>query len=158
MDLIHYLIFDPNDIMFIGHHLATLFVFITCRFLVSHGGFSILVLLILAESTSLLQNLWTLANARRFEDEFAAKAYSLLSVPFYVLYTIARVILGPLFVYKMGYCFLRGDADGIIPKWVWISWIVVIVTAIAVSILWIWNLWLELIREWHHQGIGKKVQ
>ncbi|KMT13703.1 hypothetical protein BVRB_4g080850 [Beta vulgaris subsp. vulgaris] len=159
MDLTHYLIFYPNDIMFIGHHLATLFVFITCRFLVSHGAFSILVLLILAEITSLLQNLWTLANARRVESEFAAKVYNFLSPPFYVLYTIARVILGPFFVYKMGCSLWRGDADGIIPTWVWISWIGVIVMAISVSILWIWNLWIHFFREWQcNERLNKKSQ
>ncbi|XP_021734421.1 TLC domain-containing protein At5g14285-like [Chenopodium quinoa] len=154
MDLTHYLIFYPSDLLFIGHHLATLFVFITCRYLVSHGAFSILVLLILAEITSLLQNLWTLANAKRVESELAEKIYSILSLPFYVIYTIARVILGPLFVYKMGFSYFKGDGNGIIPTWVIISWICVIVTAITVSILWIWNLWVELFRQWRE----KKVQ
>ncbi|GMH06825.1 hypothetical protein Nepgr_008665 [Nepenthes gracilis] len=73
MDLIHYLVFYPNDVLFIAHHLATLFVFVSCRYLVFHGAFSILVLLILAEVSSLFQNLWTLAGARRFDVEFAAK-------------------------------------------------------------------------------------
>ncbi|XP_057515427.1 TLC domain-containing protein At5g14285 [Amaranthus tricolor] len=158
MDLTHYLIFYPSDLMFIGHHLATLFVFITCRFLVSHGAFSILVLLILAEITSLLQNIWTLANGRRTDSEFAANVYFFLSPPFYVLYTIARVILGPLFMYKMVSSFLRGDANGVIPTWVFISWIGVIGTAISVSILWIGNLWVEFFRECCNKGVEKKVQ
>ncbi|XWS32670.1 hypothetical protein CRYUN_Cryun22dG0009800 [Craigia yunnanensis] len=72
-DLLHYIIFLPSDILFIGHHLATLFVFITCRHLVVHGAYAILFLLILAEVTSFCQNVWTLATARRYDDELAAK-------------------------------------------------------------------------------------
>ncbi|KNA03052.1 hypothetical protein SOVF_212850 [Spinacia oleracea] len=154
MDLTHYLIFYPSDVLFIGHHLATLFVFVTCRFVVSHGAFSILMLLILAEVTSLLQNLWTLANARKEELESAARVFAILSIPFYVMYTIARVFLGPIFVYKMISSFLRGDGDGIIPIWVMISWICVIAMAISVSILWVSNLWVDLFRQWRK----KKVQ
>lgn len=156
MDLIHYLVFYPNDFLFIGHHLATLFVFLTCRYVVSHGAFAILVLLILAELTSFLQNVWTLSNARRFDADFAAKLYWFLSPPFYVMYTILRGFLGPFFVYKMGIFYLSGAADGLIPRWVWVSWISVVVTAISVSISWIWNRWIELFRE--RQGELKKVQ
>ncbi|OVA17561.1 Bromodomain [Macleaya cordata] len=76
MDLLHYLIFFPSDILFIGHHLATLFVFVTCRYLVFHGAFAILILLILAE---------------------------------------------------MGAYYLSGEADNVIPRWVWVSWMVVVI-------------------------------
>ncbi|KAG6386066.1 hypothetical protein SASPL_112829 [Salvia splendens] len=58
MDHVHYLIFYPTDVLFIGHHLATLFVFVTCRYLVYHGPVAILVLLVLAEVTSFCQNMW----------------------------------------------------------------------------------------------------
>ncbi|GFY87345.1 DNA-binding storekeeper-like protein [Actinidia rufa] len=121
MDLVHYLIFYPSDLLFIGHHLATLFVFVTCRYLVAHGAFAILVLLILAEVTSFCQNTWTLASARRGDLEVARESM----IRFY----------------------LSGAADHVIPRWVWISWVVVVVSAISVSILWISNLWVELYRE-----------
>lgn len=85
--------------------------------------------------------------------EFAARVYSILSVPFYVMYTIARVILGPMFLYKMGCSFVRGEGDENIPTWVMVSWIGIIAMAISVSILWIWNLWVDLFRE-----CKKKVQ
>ncbi|KAJ7013887.1 TLC domain-containing protein [Populus alba x Populus x berolinensis] len=101
MDLIHYLIFSPSDILFIGHHLATLFVFVTCRYLVTRGAYAVLMLLILAEVTSACQNAWTLANARRIDVEFAAKVYDFLSLPFYAFYSVVRGILGPYFVYQM---------------------------------------------------------
>ncbi|KAK6928483.1 hypothetical protein RJ641_007074 [Dillenia turbinata] len=146
-DLVHYLIFNPTDVLFIGHHLATLFVFITCRFLVLHGAFALLVLLILAEVTSLCQNTWTLASARRKDVVIAKKLYDFLSPPFYAFYSVVRGFLAPLFVYQMGVFYLSGKVDIVIPKWVWLSWMVVVCAAISVSILWISNLWIELYRE-----------
>ncbi|KAK6155265.1 hypothetical protein DH2020_009513 [Rehmannia glutinosa] len=157
MDLVHYLIFYPSDILFIGHHLATLFVFVTCRYVVYHGAFAILVLLILAEVTSLCQNVWTLASARRSDLKFAAKVYDFLSPPFYALYSVVRGFLGPYFVYRMFAFYLSGAADRVIPKWVWMSWVLIVVTAISVSILWISNLWIEFYRE-RERKIEKKVK
>ncbi|KAK1569331.1 hypothetical protein Q3G72_035540 [Acer saccharum] len=158
-DLAHYIVFFPNDVLFIGHHLATLFVFITCRYLVAHGAFAILTLLILAEVTSACQNAWTLSGARRHDVEFAAKVYRVLSPPFYAFYSVVRGILGPLFVYNMVAYFVSGAADHVIPKWVWISWIIVVVSAISVSILWVWNLWVELFRERRaSSSLEKKVR
>ncbi|KAL3629112.1 hypothetical protein CASFOL_026334 [Castilleja foliolosa] len=157
MDLVHYLIFYPTDVLFIGHHLATLFVFATCRYLVHHGAFAILVLLILAEVTSLCQNVWTLASARRSDLKLAAKVFDVLSPPFYVLYSVVRGFFGPYFVYRMFAFYLSGAADSVIPRWVWVSWVVVVVTAISVSILWILNLWVEFFRE-REMKVGKKVR
>ncbi|GMN42681.1 hypothetical protein TIFTF001_011908 [Ficus carica] len=146
-DLLHYLVFFPSDVLFIGHHLATLFVFLTCRHVVSHGAFAVLSLLILAELTSSCQNAWTLAGARRSDVVFAAKLHRLLSPPFYALYSLVRGFAGPYFLYQMAAFYLSGAADTVIPRWVWVSWIVVVFTAISVSILWITNLWVELYRE-----------
>lgn len=147
MDLCHYLIFNPSDVLFIGHHLATLFVFLTCRYLVNHGAYGILILLILAEVTSFFQNVWTLSSVLRAESKIAAQVFDVLSPPFYTLYSVVRGFLGPLFVYKMVAFYLSGAADNVIPRWVWLSWICVVVAAISVSILWITNRWIELYRE-----------
>lgn len=157
MDLTHYLIFYPSDVLFIGHHLATLFVFITCRFLVFHGAYAVLILLIIAEVTSFCQNTWTLACARRADLEFAEKVYAILSPPFYALYTVVRGFVGPWFVYEMVSFYLSGAAANVIPSWVWVSWVFVVVTAIIVSILWISNLWVELYRE-RNGKFEKKVR
>ncbi|KAF8378142.1 hypothetical protein HHK36_029479 [Tetracentron sinense] len=147
MDVIHYLIFFPSDFTFIAHHLATLFVFVTCRYLVFHGAFAILTLLILAEVTSACQNTWTLASARRSDLATANKLYEILSPPFYTFYSVVRGLAGPFFVYEMGVFYFSGAADSVIPRWVWVSWMIVISTAISMSILWISNLWMELYRE-----------
>ncbi|XP_023772964.1 TLC domain-containing protein At5g14285 [Lactuca sativa] len=144
MDLSHYLIFNPSDVLFIAHHLATLFVFITCRYLVFHGAYGILILLILAEVTSFFQNVWTLARVRKTDSKIAAQVFAVLSPPFYALYSVVRGLFGPVFVYKMLVFYLSGDADDVIPRWVWVSWISVVIAAISVSVLWIYNRWLEL--------------
>ncbi|MBA0557516.1 hypothetical protein Golob_014581 [Gossypium lobatum] len=146
-DLLHYLIFFPTDVLFIGHHLATLFVFITCRHVVFHGSYAILTLLILAEVTSFCQNVWTLATARRHDNQLAAKVYSNLSPYFYAFYSVVRGIFGPFFLYQMGVFYSSGVADNVIPRWLWVSWMCVVITAIGVSILWISNLWVELFKE-----------
>ncbi|KAL6552912.1 hypothetical protein OROGR_006754 [Orobanche gracilis] len=158
MDLVHYLVFNPTDVLFICHHLATLFVFVTCRYMVYHGAFAILVLLTLAEATSLCQNVWTLACARRSDLKSAARVYDVLSPSFYALYSVVRGFLGPYFVYRMLAFYLSGAADSVIPKWVWISWVFVVVVAISVSILWISNLWIKFFRERGMKAGKKKVR
>lgn len=156
VDLLHYVVLIPEDYLFIAHHVATLFVFVTCRYVVLHGSFSILVLLVLAEVTSACQNVWTLAGLKRSELAFAANVYRFLSPPFYVLYTIMRGVIGPWFFFKMSGFYLSGRASGLIPTWVAVSWIVVVGGAISVSILWISNRWMELYRE-HKGGLNKKA-
>ncbi|CAA6668112.1 unnamed protein product [Spirodela intermedia] len=147
VDLLHYIIFYPGDYLFIAHHLATLFVFITCRYLVFHGALAILVLLVLAELTSFCQNVWTLAKMHKAESVVAAKVYDYLSPPFFSLYTVARGFLGPLFFYKMSIFYLSGKARNVMSWWISLSWILVVGTAISVSILWVVDHWLELFRE-----------
>lgn len=146
VDLLHYLILLPGDYLFMAHHLATLFVFVTCRYLVAHGAFSLLVLLVLAEVTSACQNVWTLAGLRKEESVSAAKIYKILSPPFYTLYTLMRGLVGPVFFCRMSVYYLSGKATDVIPIWVSASWIIVVGAAILVSILWIFNLWLEFFR------------
>ncbi|XP_061345975.1 TLC domain-containing protein At5g14285 [Gastrolobium bilobum] len=147
MDMLHYIVFFPNDVLFIAHHLATLFVILTCRHVVSHGAFAVLVLLVLAEVTSACQNVWTIAGVRRREDPLAAKVYVALSAPFYALYSVVRGFVGPYFVFRMIVFYAGGNARGLVPLWVWVSWVVVVLMAMGFSIMWISNLWLQLFRE-----------
>jgi hypothetical protein len=157
MDLLHYMVFFPNDILFISHHLATLYVFATCRFVVHHGAFAILVLLVLAEVTSPCQNVRSIASLRRADAPAAAKLYEFLSLPFYAFYSVVRGILGTLAVYKMGVFYASGAAGNMIPIWAWVSWMVVIVAAILVSILWVLNLWIDWFKE-RSRRAQKKVK
>ncbi|KAK3223572.1 hypothetical protein Dsin_010597 [Dipteronia sinensis] len=75
MDLLHYIIFFPRDILFILHHVATLYVLVTCRFVVRSGAFAILVILVLAEITSACQNVWSLAGFRKADVPASAKLH-----------------------------------------------------------------------------------
>ncbi|XVF02686.1 hypothetical protein REPUB_Repub04eG0196000 [Reevesia pubescens] len=157
IDLLHYLVFFPNDILFILHHLATLYVFLTCRYMVHHGAFSLLGLLILAEVTSLCQNIWSLAGFRRADVPAAAKLYEFLSPLFYAFYSVVRGIMGPLFVYKMGIFYQSRVADNQIPRWAWASWLVVIATAILVSIIWVFDHWMDWYKGRNYKAVKKVV-
>ncbi|CAD6226393.1 unnamed protein product [Miscanthus lutarioriparius] len=130
MDLLHYLVFLPGDVLIIAHHLATLFVLLTCRYLVRHGAYALLVLLLLDEVTSLLHNVWILVGIWRDQSPTAAHVYDALSPPFYVLYTLVRGVAGPLFLLKMTAFYLSGQAVDVIPWWVRISWILIVSTGI----------------------------
>ncbi|KAE8664607.1 NAD(P)-binding Rossmann-fold superfamily protein isoform 1 [Hibiscus syriacus] len=153
VDLLHYLIFFPNDTLFILHHLATLYVFITCRFIVHRGSFALLALLILAEVTSLCQNVWTISGFRRADLPVAGKVFDVLSLPFYAFYTVVRGIMGPFFVYKMGVFYMKDENS--IPLWAWVSWMIVIVTAILVSIVWVFDHWMTWFRRRNYQAMKK---
>ncbi|KAK7316097.1 hypothetical protein VNO77_34816 [Canavalia gladiata] len=146
-DLIHFAAFFAGDFLFVGHHLATLFVIVTCRHVALRGAFEVLSLLALAEATSVFQNAWTLARARRNDVPFAAKVFDALSLPFYGLYSVVRGLFGPYFVFKMLVFYFSERAEGLIATWVWVSWVVVVSMAIAGSIAWVSNLWIELYRE-----------
>ncbi|WOH13674.1 hypothetical protein DCAR_0833185 [Daucus carota subsp. sativus] len=149
IDLSHYMVFFPSDALFIAHHLATLYVFTTCRFVVRHGSVPILILLILAEITSACQNTWSIAGYRKSDVPAARRLHEFLSPLFYAFYTVVRGILGPIFVYAMAVYYTSGAADGIIPRWAWISWMCVIVCAVLLSILWITDKWIAFYKDNH---------
>ncbi|XP_057776908.1 TLC domain-containing protein At5g14285-like [Salvia miltiorrhiza] len=140
-DLLHYALLIPTDALFIAHHLATLYVLATCRFAFSHGAVAVLRILALAEVTSLCQNAWTLAGYRRRDSARATALFEFLSPLFYGFYSVVRGILGPLYVCKIGFFFVGSDE---IPRWGWVSWIVVMVVGIGLSVFWVLHLWLDL--------------
>ncbi|KFK33540.1 hypothetical protein AALP_AA5G026900 [Arabis alpina] len=147
IDLLHYLIFLPNDFLFIIHHVATLYVFATCRFVVGHGAHALLLLLILAEATSACQNAWTIAGHRKNDVVLARRVRELLSPPFYLFYTVVRGLAGPVALYDMAAFYGSGAAEGMVPRWAWLSWLVVIGCAILVSVLWVLRNWIDWFRE-----------
>ncbi|BAU01559.1 hypothetical protein LR48_Vigan10g212100 [Vigna angularis] len=148
-DLVHLATFftGSGDLTFVFHHFATLFVILTCRHVAVHGAVAVLTLLAIAEVTSAPQNAWALARARRKDAQFAASVASVLSVPFYGLYSVVRGLLGPYVVFRMAAFYSGGGAEGFIATWVWISWVVVVSVAIAASIAWVSNLWIEVYEE-----------
>ncbi|CAN6910641.1 unnamed protein product [Brassica oleracea] len=155
IDLLHYLIFLPSDFLFILHHIATLYVFATCRFAVGHGAHALLLLLVLAEATSACQNVWTIAGYRKNDVVLARRVRELLSPPFYLFYTVVRGLAGPVALYDMASFYGSGAAEGAIPRWAWISWLVVIGSAIVLSVLWVLRNWVDWFRE---KNSGKKFK
>lgn len=152
-DLLHLAVFfaGAGDLPFVIHHLATLFVLLTCRHAASRGAVAVLALLALAEVTSALQNTWALARVRRSNcsssTHVATACDAALALPFYGLYSIVRGLLGPYVVFRMVVFYSGGGAEGAIATWVWVSWVVVVSMAIAGSIVWVSNLWIEVQRE-----------
>ncbi|KAL2903581.1 hypothetical protein RDABS01_002291 [Bienertia sinuspersici] len=147
MDLLHYFMFNPDDVLFIAHHLATLFVLVTCRFMVNHGAFAILVVLALAEMTSPLQNIWSLSKIKKSDIPGAKTLYDFLSPGFYTFYTVVRGVFAPLFVIKMGSVYASGAVNSVIPTWVWGSWLLLTVSGILASLLWVLNHWIVYYKE-----------
>ncbi|XVF85183.1 hypothetical protein PTKIN_Ptkin17bG0098000 [Pterospermum kingtungense] len=147
VDLFHYLIFLPNHVLFILHHLATLYVFCTCRYMVHHGASALLRLLIAAESTNLCSNLWTLLGLLRADVPVAAQVYELLSHWIYAAYTVNWGVLGSILVCEMVVFDLSGLADNLIPTWAWISWMGLIIIAMLVTIARIYHHWQDWYRE-----------
>ncbi|CAN6326205.1 unnamed protein product [Urochloa humidicola] len=146
VDLAHYLLFLPDEALFVAHHLATLYVLATCRHAAGAGAAALLPLVVLAEATSAAQNAWTLAGMRRGDSPVAARVHAALSLPFYAAYTAARAVVGPAWFVRM-VRFFYASSGGRVPAWAWVSWTVVIGAGIVVSILWVGNLWLEYFRE-----------
>lgn len=154
-DLLHYIICLPHDFLFILHHVATLYVFITCRFVVHYGAFSILALLILAEVTSPCQNVWSLAGFQKAQVPASAKLYEVLSPPFYAMYSMVRGIMGPLFVHQMWVFYKSKSAENLMERWAWVSWIVVTTTGILLSVLWVMNNWIDWYRDRSYRALKK---
>lgn len=156
MDLLHYIIFIPRDILFVLPHLPTLCVFVTCRYVVHYGAFEVLILLILAEITSPCQNVWSLSSFRKADVQASARFHQLLSAPFYTFSSVVRGILGPLFVYRLWLFYVSGTADNLIPMWAWLSWMAVITSAILLRMLWVLSNWIGWYRNLGYSA-GKKV-
>ncbi|KAK3443286.1 hypothetical protein EUGRSUZ_B03459 [Eucalyptus grandis] len=156
IDLIHYLVFFPSDVLFIIHHLVTLFVLLTCRYVVAHGAHAILLLLILAEVTSPCQNTWSLAKARKAEAPFAARFFRVMSPIFFTFYTVVRGVVAPAYVCDLVMYYSMEDVEDSIPKWAWVSWAVIMGSGILVSLLWVLNNWKVWYRDQRSFDVQKK--
>lgn len=67
---------------------------------------------------------------------------------------MVRGILAPIFVYDLVAFYAGGLAEDSIPRWAWVSWIVVIGAGILVSTIWVLNNW----KQWYREGSSDVVK
>eukprot|EP00246_Nothoceros_aenigmaticus_P013781 TRINITY_DN4932_c0_g1_i1.p1 TRINITY_DN4932_c0_g1~~TRINITY_DN4932_c0_g1_i1.p1 ORF type:complete len:275 (-),score=12.07 TRINITY_DN4932_c0_g1_i1:581-1405(-) len=152
VDLLNYFYAAPDDYLFIGHHIATLTYMLSSRYFVGCGATSVMCLIAAGEATSPVQNVWTLARMSREEYPLSKKIYTTLSPWFTVYFTLIRGILGPYLVWELGKFYLTGQADSAIPRWLAYCWMLKITFAISGSMVWVYKLWLGLIRFYAKEG------
>ncbi|KAH7414888.1 hypothetical protein KP509_14G016500 [Ceratopteris richardii] len=111
VDLDHYLLFVPNQPLFVLHHVFTSSYMLSCRFYTGHGAFSTIILFVVAESTSSLQNVWTISLLTH-----SAKLFNLLNVPFLIIFSIFRGGLTPWATWQLCLYFLFSrEASAVVP-------------------------------------------
>jgi len=146
IDLIYYILINPSDYLFILHHIATSTYMSSCRYYTGHGGLSAISLMGTGEATSPFQNVWTLARMARVESPLANRIYTGLSPIFTVYFTIMRCIVAPYLAWLLGSFYFPGKADKVIPRGIAYFWMFTVVLAIVGSGIWVYKLWIGLIR------------
>lgn len=139
VDLMHYVLFVPEEALFVLHHVATSTYMLSCRYYTAHGGLSVMSLLGLAESTGFLQNLWFLSFLAG-----ATRSFRLLDPIFLTFFTFVRGILGPLLTWRLCAFYFAGQADTVIPRWLAYYWMSTVILAITGSLFWVSTQWARL--------------
>ncbi|KAH7414882.1 hypothetical protein KP509_14G015900 [Ceratopteris richardii] len=120
VDLVHYLLFVPNQPLFVLHHVFTSSYMLSCRFYTGHVAFSTIILFVVGESTSFLQNVWTISLLTH-----GAKLFNLLNVPFLIIVSIFPGVLTPWATWQLCLYFLFSrEASAVVPfplalYWMW---------------------------------------
>lgn len=95
VDLFFFLLpFTPDDFLFIGHHILTASYMLSSLWL-GRGGISCLVLMVLGESTSWLQNGFYLSRDLRRDSATAMRLFKLISPAYTWLFVLVRTCMGP---------------------------------------------------------------
>lgn len=145
VDLFHYALFVPDEPLFILHHIATTTYILSCRYYTHHGAVSVVALLGLAESTSTLQNIWTLARLAS-DDSFAARRIYHGVYPFFIVaFSFVRGVLGPCLTWNLCKYYFTGQADSVIPRWLVSYWMTTVILAISGSLFWISGQWASFL-------------
>ncbi|KAL4385614.1 hypothetical protein GQ457_15G006630 [Hibiscus cannabinus] len=98
-------------------------------------------------------SLSVLVGDRLIPNFQSGKVSDVLYLSFYEFYVVIRGIIGPFFVYKMGAFYMK-DRNSVL-VWTWVSWMIVIVTTILVSI-WVFDHLIDWFRRGNYQ-VMKKV-
>lgn len=95
VDLFCFLLpFTPDDLLFIGHHILTASYMLSSLWL-GRGGTSCLVLMVLGESTSWLQNGFYLSRDLRRDSATALRLFKRISPAYTLLFVLVRTCMGP---------------------------------------------------------------
>lgn len=95
VDLFAFLLpFTPDDFLFIGHHFLTASYMISSLWL-GRGGVSCVVLMVLGESTSWLQNGFYLSRDLRRDNETAMVLFKTISPVYTWVFVLVRTCMGP---------------------------------------------------------------
>ncbi|KAI5055568.1 hypothetical protein GOP47_0029089 [Adiantum capillus-veneris] len=136
VDLLHYVLFVPEDYKFIFHHVATSIYMLTCKYYVGHGAVSVMALMAVGEITTPLQSVWTIARLGRVISPRAKRIYESASLPFTILFTVARGIVGPILTWKLCKFYLLNEGRQVIPFWLAALWMGMVVIGMAGSVMW----------------------
>ncbi|MCO5572566.1 hypothetical protein L7F22_026322 [Adiantum nelumboides] len=144
VDLLHYLLFIPEDFKFIGHHVATSIYMLTCKYYIGHGALSVMALMAVGEMTTPLQSVWTIARLGRDISPSARRIYEGASLPFTIFFTCTRGLVGPLLTWILCKFYLSSEGRRVIPFWLAALWMGMVVIGMAGSIMWMQSLWVGL--------------
>ncbi|XP_024543881.1 TLC domain-containing protein At5g14285-like [Selaginella moellendorffii] len=158
VDLAHYLLVAPGDYLFILHHIATSSYMISCRYFVGHGALSAMAMVAVGEATSPFQNIWTICRMGRDISPAMKTVYERLSPFFTVIFTVFRVGLGPVLVFRISKFYLSGAADGVIPRLLVRCWMAKSALALVGSLVWVYKLWAGLIKFYASKKPGTKIR
>ncbi|KAH7414874.1 hypothetical protein KP509_14G015100, partial [Ceratopteris richardii] len=140
VDLVHYLLFVPNQPLFVLHHVFTSSYMLSCCFYTGHGAFSTIVLFVVGESTSFLQNVWTISLITH-----SAKLFNLLNVPFLIIFSIFRGVLTPWATWQLCLYFLFSrEASAVVPFPLALYWMWSVFMGISGSLYWVSTHWAKL--------------
>lgn len=146
VDLLHYLLFVPEDYKFTLHHLATSVYMLSCRYYTKHGALSVMALMGLGEVTTPLQSVWTVARLGRKRSYLAKKTYESTSLFFTTFFTFTRGLVAPVLISKLCKFYLWDQAKSVIPYWLAAFWMAIVIVGYAASVMWVYSLWVGLRR------------
>ncbi|KAH7414883.1 hypothetical protein KP509_14G016000, partial [Ceratopteris richardii] len=139
VDLVHYLLFVPNQPLFVLHHVFTSSYMLSCRFYTGHGAFSTIILFVVGESTSFLQNVWTISLLTH-----SAKLFNLLNVPFLIMFSIFPGVLTPWATWQLCLYFLFSrEASAVVPFPLAHYWMWSVFMGISGSLYWVSTHWTQ---------------